>query len=190
MLSIRTKRNLRVAWIIFLLIGCLLYAMYGNQINEENISLFLSQFRELALIMFCIICVLRGLTMVPSTPFLIAGILLFASTPVLLLFAFLTSTFVISAVLFYASDFLDLAAYFKKHHSKGIQKLTQRLSSRYGFYFIMFWAFAPFTPTDLICYVAGSLRLRFVRFILPLIVGEGIISSAYIFIFKNYSLHL
>ena len=36
----------------------------------------------------------------------------------------------------------------------------------------MVWAACPFVPTDLICYVAGTLRMNFTRFMLGLALGK------------------
>jgi uncharacterized membrane protein YdjX (TVP38/TMEM64 family) len=43
---------------------------------------------------------------------------------------------------------------------------------KYGFYAILLWSFAPVVPTDLICYVAGTVRYHFWRFVLALALGE------------------
>jgi uncharacterized membrane protein YdjX (TVP38/TMEM64 family) len=37
-------------------------------------------------------------------------------------------------------------------------------------------------PTDLICYACGSLRTRFRTFLLAVLIGEGLICAAYIFL--------
>ncbi len=41
---------------------------------------------------------------------------------------------------------------------------------KYGFYAIMLWSFIPVVPTDLICYVAGTVRYSFWRFVLALMI--------------------
>lgn len=173
-----------------LLICCTLYVLYGKYITEENIAHFLLQFKTQMLLAYLIVCVLRGITFIPATPFLFAGILLFGSSPLLLLLIFLTSIFFVSALLFYAARFLNFGAWFEKRYPEKIRNIKTKLNSRYGVYFMMLWAFAPFTPTDVVCYVAGSLRIRFIRFIVPVVLGEGLICAAYIFLFKHYALHL
>jgi len=189
MWSEKTRRILRTVWLIILFTSVVFYAWYGKYITGENITYLLQQFKMQMLFIYLVICVLRGFTLIPSTPFLLAGILLFGSSPFLLFCVFIASIFIVATLLYYASHFLNFAAYFEKRYPEKIDGIKRKLDSRYGFYFIMLWAFAPFTPTDLICYVAGSLRMRFFKFIIPVILGEGFICLVYIFVLKNYGLH-
>ncbi len=75
---------------------------------------------------------------------------------------------VFSGVLIYRfSDLMGFDAIFAKHnHSKKIQDAIEK----YGFYAIILWSFAPVVPTDLICYVAGTVRYHFWRFVLALTI--------------------
>ena len=80
---------------------------------------------------------------------------------------------VFSGVLIYRfSDLMGFDEMFARHsHSKKIQDAIEK----YGFYAILLWSFAPVVPTDLICYVAGTVRYSFWRFVLALTLGESII---------------
>lgn len=77
---------------------------------------------------------------------------------------------VFSGVLIYRfSDLMGFDEMFARHsHSKKIQDAIEK----YGFYAILLWSFAPVVPTDLICYVAGTVRYSFWRFVLALTLGE------------------
>jgi len=44
------------------------------------------------------------------------------------------------------------------------------------------WSFFPLAPTDLICYVCGSLGVGVPKMLLGILVGEGIICALYIFL--------
>ena len=39
----------------------------------------------------------------------------------------------------------------------------------------------PISPTDLIVYVAGSIKLPFRKVIIPVLIGEGVIVAIYVF---------
>jgi uncharacterized membrane protein YdjX (TVP38/TMEM64 family) len=54
-----------------------------------------------------------------------------------------------------------------KHASN---KKIQRAIEKYGVFAVTLWSFAPVVPTDLICYVAGTVRMNFWKFVLALIL--------------------
>lgn len=181
MVSETTKRNLRIVWVCFLLTCIVLYVWYAPYLTKENIAAFILQYHGQVLLVYFIICVVRGLTLIPSTPFLLTGILLFKDTPFLLLAVFMAGIFIVSAFLFYAAEYAGFAKYFDKLYPQKMHRVKQKLNGPYGFWFVLLWAFTPFTPTDLVCYAAGLLRMRFLYFIIPLMLGEGVICALYIF---------
>jgi len=178
---IKTNKWVRLVWVCLLLGAIILYVFYGRDLTPERIAAWITAYRGYMLLVYFLVCVLRGITLIPSTPFLLAGILLFRDTPLLLALVFMAGVLFSSTLLFYASSYAGLATRFERLYPNKMDLLRRRLSGRYGFGCIFFWAFIPFTPTDLVCYVAGSLGMRYAVFILPLMLGESLISLTYIF---------
>ncbi len=174
------KRILGIAWLFFFAGFIILYFVYAGELTPENISGFLKNYQSGMLFLYFVLCTLRGLTMIPGTPFLLAGIMLFNDSPFLLLGVFLASMLVTSALMYCLADKLGFSTYFERNYPEKIALIRKKLDGRNGFVFIFLWAFAPFTPTDLICYVAGSVRMRFFNLITPLLAGEAIICAFYI----------
>jgi uncharacterized membrane protein YdjX (TVP38/TMEM64 family) len=56
------------------------------------------------------------------------------------------------------------------------------LLERYELPIIIGWSFFPLVPTDLICYVCGTLRVNFWKCLLGVTIGESAICAAYIFL--------
>jgi uncharacterized membrane protein YdjX (TVP38/TMEM64 family) len=79
---------------------------------------------------------------------------------------------IFSGILIYRfSDIMGFDEIFARHnHSDKVKKSIDR----YGFGVIVFWSFFPLVPTDLICYVAGTVRYSFSRFVLALTIGESV----------------
>ena len=175
------KRTLGIIWIIFIAVCISLYFLYARDLSPENISSFIKHYQGGMLGLYFALCTIRGLTMIPGTPFLLAGIVLFRDSPFLLLAVFLASMLVTSALMFYLAEKLGFSSYFEKNYPEKIALVREKLDGHYGSLFILLWAFAPFTPTDLVCYVAGSIRMRFARLIIPLLAGEALICAFYIF---------
>lgn len=175
------KRTLGIVWVLFIALCLGLYFSYARDLTPENISGFIRNYQGGMLFLYFALCTIRGLTMIPGTPFLVAGIILFKDSPFLLLAVFLASMLLTSVFMFYLAERLGFSRYFEKNYPEKIALVREKLDGNYGFMFILLWAFAPFTPTDLVCYVAGSIRMKFFKFIVPLMVGEAIICAFYIF---------
>lgn len=175
------KRKLGIIWVVFILLCITLYFLYAPDLGPQNISGFIEKYQNGMLLLYLAACIIRGLTMIPGTPFLLAGIILFKDDPFLLLIIFLTSILLTSALMFCLADRLGFSSYFEEHYPDQISRVRNKLNGQYGFLFILIWAFAPFTPTDLVCYVAGSIRMRFIKLIIPLLLGEALICAFYIY---------
>lgn len=177
--SQRAKRLLRFAWVILMVAGGLFYFCNRQHFTQETIAAFLLQYRQQVWLVYFGSCVLRGIFLLPSTPFLLAGMLLFGDTPFLLFAVFMLSILIVAAFIYYTAGYMRFSSLSEKQ-APVLQRIQQGLNSKRGFWLILGWAFMPFTPTDLVCYAAGLLRIRFLRFILPLLLGEALICALYI----------
>jgi uncharacterized membrane protein YdjX (TVP38/TMEM64 family) len=120
----------------------------------------------------------RGLVLLPSLPLVLVWVLFFPNSPHLV-FAISMVGIVFSAILIYEfSDMMGFDEMFAEHtHSKKVWDMIEK----YGFYAILLWSFAPIVPTDLICYVAGTVRYHFWRFVLALTIGEWLIVAIIVY---------
>ena len=75
---------------------------------------------------------------------------------------------IFSAVLIYEfSDMMGFDEMFARH--AGSDRVKNAIE-KYGFYAITLWSFVPIVPTDLICYIAGTVRYSFWKFVLALTI--------------------
>ena len=49
-----------------------------------------------------------------------------------------------------------------------------------GFWIVVGWSLFPFVPTDIVCYVAGTLRMQLGKFMLGVTIGEIPIVAFYV----------
>ncbi len=67
---------------------------------------------------------------------------------------------------------------FARHnHNKKIHDAIEK----YGFFAVMLWSFAPVVPTDVICYVAGTVRMNFWKFVGALALWEWLIVALIVY---------
>ena len=84
---------------------------------------------------------------------------------------------------------VGLAGYFERHYPRQIAKL-KFVMRKNELPIVISWSFFPFTPTDVMCYMCGSLRIDFKKFFFGVLVGEGISCAIYIFVGKELLLFL
>jgi uncharacterized membrane protein YdjX (TVP38/TMEM64 family) len=151
--------------------------LHRELLEPARLLTYFQSFWAFALIVYLLASLVRWLTLLPSTPLVLVGVLFFPESPILV---FLISMIgiVFSAIIIYRfSDLMGFDEYFAKHvENKKIHKLIEK----YGFIVIAFWSFFPAVPTDLICYVAGTVRYNFWKFVIALSIGEAITVTALI----------
>lgn len=144
---------------------------------DQALTFFLSNGTLLASITLLILGSLRGFTLLPVTLLLVAGILFVPAWP---LFIIILIGIVISSLsVYYFSGYLKLDTLFDTKHRKLLEKGKQYLNN-YEFPVVTLWSMMPFLPTDVICYLAGTIRMNVYKFILGVLIGEGIVCALYI----------
>lgn len=176
-----------IRWICILIwlgiaVTCVSIYLYDpSKFSAGNIAEFLLRFDREVLLIYACLSILRGFTLLPSTPLVIAGTLILPEQPLLVLFISLAGILLSSTMIYYFSEFLGFSDYFENHKPKLSHKLKAKLEDPLGFLFVALWAFFPLVPTDLVCYLAGTTKMNFWKFIAAIFVGELILCTCYIF---------
>jgi uncharacterized membrane protein YdjX (TVP38/TMEM64 family) len=177
---------LRAAFIVIwagVIVACIgAYISAPESFTAERIATFLKDFRGEIWLLYLAMSSLRGFTLLPSTPFVLAGTVLFPEQPISVLAASLLGIFISSSLIYFFSGVLGFSDYFEKRSSKLAGEIRAKLERPAGAFFVALWAFFPAVPTDVVCYVAGTIRMSFSRFILAVLAGEMILCSVYVFI--------
>ena len=168
-------------WGTLIVVGLAFYLMRPDVFRPDSIAAFLAKFEREALLLFLGVSVVRGLTLLPSTPLIIAGTLAFPTKPWLVLAISVLGIIASSSMIYWFSELLGIAAYFESRKPAVIARIRNRLEQPTGLLFVFLWAFFPLVPTDAVCYVAGSTRMSFPKFIAAIAAGELILCSFYIF---------
>lgn len=179
-----SKKLLSITWILTILFCIYFSFSYPEYFEPKNIALFFNSFENQAIYIYLIASLIRGITLIPGTPFVVAGTLMFDNKPIVLAISMLGMIFSASMIYFF-SNYLGFNKYFDKYENK-IEKIREKLDSPNGFIFVILWSLFPFSPTDLICYVAGITKMRYYKFITALFIGELVICSAYVYSIKLF----
>ncbi len=168
------KRSIIALWMLLLVSWFSYFLMHPEFFTAIWLSQFLLQFWGWLLFVYFILSALRGFTLIPSTPFVLVGLILF---PGHLHFVYLISMvgILISATMVYFfSREMGFEEVLLWHNTKRIKKYEAYVE-KYGFPFVCLWSFLIIVPTDLICYIAGTMKMPFYKFISAVAIGEGLI---------------
>lgn len=172
----RRKKILLLIWLI-IVISALYLSLFHRIYLLETLKTLLSGSAPLAYILLFTLGVFRGFTLIPSTLLIVAGLLFIPAWPLFLII--LSGIMLSSLSVYYFFEYLELETLFTKKHSHLLKKGTYFLN-KYELPVITIWSMTPFLPTDVVCYLAGTLRVNIYKFLLGILIGEGIICALYI----------
>lgn len=175
-------RLLTWIWLGLVIAVLTLWITEPTRFSEAAIARVISDWGAWAFAGFALISVVRGALLIPSTPVVLAGGALFPRAP---LFVFLVSMagIVFSATLLYRfPGFAGYDARLVVKYPAQLERLRVHLVKPRAMWFVALWSFFPAVPTDLICYVAGLVRMPYQRMLLGLIIGEVPLVLAYVFL--------
>ena len=171
------KKTLYV-WIFFTLFILVLYLFNRDLFDISFLKNFVNDHLVMVISIYLTILTLIGLTFIPSTPFAIAGVLLFPPLEayVINLVGIVTS----SALVYYFTQYLRLNTWIEAKFPEHITKIKKALS-RKELPIIAGWSFFPVVPTDLIIYVSSTLNIPYWKCVIGILIGEGTLNAFYIF---------
>ena len=177
----KTKLYIRITWIALTSIGLMLFFLHPNLFTKEALFNFIKENSSHIFLTYIGISLIRGIFLFPSTPFVFAGILLFPDSSMTVFWISIFGILITATYLYFASIFLEFDKLFGGRHSQKTDKIIEKLN-KHGFWIVLGWSFFPLVPTDLICYIAGSIRMDFRKYILAIFIGEAILVGAYVYL--------
>ena len=175
---IKVRRLSLSIWIVVIIVSLVLYFFKRDLFDISFLKEYVSDHKALVLSLYLLILTFIGLTFIPSTPFAVAGVLLFPPLEAFIinLIGIISS----SIVVYYFTKYLRLDAWLESKYPVQIEKIKQALRKK-ELPIIAGWSFFPVVPTDLIIYVSSTLNIPFWKCLLGIILGEGTLNSLYIF---------
>lgn len=173
------KKGILLIWLIAILFCLLYFFTHQESFTTTAIASFFQKFNSYMLFAYFIVSIVRGFTLIPSTPFVLAGGVLFPGQEWLVLLISLVGIACSATLIYHFSHLMRLGAVIEKRYPQ--ERLKQKMESRHGVLFVFLWSFFPVVPTDAICYAAGAAKMRFISYIFAVLLGELIICSIYVF---------
>ena len=179
MLNVRALRPLFIGIWLVVVIGALYFYFFRWDLVQNELHDALSVTALAAAAIYLLLGSIRAFTLIPAAFLIIAALPFFQPVPLFVLT--LVGILVSSASIYWFSEVLHLDEMFERKHKDRVAQMKAVLQ-RNEMPIIIGWAFFPLTPTDLICYVCGALRVDFKKFLLGILIGEGSICAIYVFL--------
>ncbi len=176
------KKISALIWLAAVVIT-LVFLLFNPQfLSADYLRDFFSRFENQIWLAYIIISALRGFILIPSTPFVVVGALLFPQHEFWVLSVSLFGLFASASFLYFFADWLGLADYLQNKYPDKIDKIVKIFQHKYAFLLVMAWAFFPLVPTDLICYIARLVKMPYPKMMLGILSGEAILIVTLIYI--------
>lgn len=160
-------------------IGALYLYFFQREAVRAELSNALSASFWVASISYLLIGALRPFTLVPGTFPVVVAMPFF--DPWVLTGLTLICIAVSSAICYWFAEAIHMDEFVEQKYPQHISRLKSLLQ-RYQLPIIIGWSFFLFLPTDVLCYVCGSLKIDFKKFLLGIMIGEGTVYAIYIFV--------
>jgi uncharacterized membrane protein YdjX (TVP38/TMEM64 family) len=174
----RVRYSILAMWLAIVVAALYLYS-FERDLVEAQLRNALSTSTFIGATVYILLGSLRALTLVPATFLVVIAMPFF---PAWLLFLITLPIIGISSGIIYRfAEFLHMDEDFERKYPKQIRTLTGLLQ-RHQLPIIIGWSFFLLLPTDLLCYVCGTLRVNFTKFIVGVLIGEGTVYGIYIYL--------
>ena len=168
-------------WIALLITLVVAYIINPEIITADYLIAFIQRFQNEMLLVYTLLTFVRGFFLIPSTPFVIGGGLLFPDQLLLVLLISIAGVLFSATSLYYFSDLLGFSSYLEKKFPSKIPAWKKKLDTPRSMLLVAGWSIFPFVPTDIICYVTGILKTPFKNVLFGVFIGELILCSLYVY---------
>ncbi|MCY4263923.1 MAG: VTT domain-containing protein [Gammaproteobacteria bacterium] len=175
-------RHINTLWLMLVVACAGLLLLYPEAISKNSIADFLANLGASALFIYLLLSLARSLLMIPCTPFVLAGGISFPEIPAVVM-VISYAGIVTGAFLVYSfPSFGHYDAYLEGKYPNKLLFLREKLHGRHAFWIVAGWSFFPFVPTDLICYVAGVVKMSFRKMASAVVIGEIPLVTLYVYV--------
>lgn len=178
----RIGRVVTYVWILAIATAGVQWIRDPSVFTQEAMADVMQAWGPWAFGTFVAVSLIRGFFLIPSTPIILAGGMLFPESPAAVFLVSMVGI-VVSATLIYLMP--GLGGYhdlLERKYPEKIVRVRTHLVKPYSFWIVFGWSFFPLVPTDVICYAAGLVQMSYRRMILALILGELPLVAGYVFI--------
>ncbi len=165
----KIRRTILIIWLLTLIIFGGYVLFHRELLSPEYLLLQFRSFGSWAIVLYVFISMFRSIILLPSLPLIIVWTLYAPDMPHTVYLISMACIWFSGSLVYHFSHLLGFDEMFAHHiHDPKIKKSIDK----YWAFVISFWSFFPILPVDVACYLAGTVKLNFVKFIIALTIGE------------------
>ena len=112
----KVKKYAYLFWALCVVVSFVYFITHPNQFTAESLALFMERFKGQIWFVYIAVSFIRGFFLIPSTPFVLTGIVLFPNEPLLVLFVSMSGVVFSATLLYFFSDLLGFSDYLEKKY--------------------------------------------------------------------------
>lgn len=175
------KQIIYYLWVTLVVVLGILFVFNNDLFHPEFLSDVIRRYGTHVWVIYIVVSFLRGFFLIPSTPFVLLGIVLFPQHPVEVLVISMSGVVFSATLLYFYSDTIGFSEYLKEKYPRKSDWMARKLGGKWQFPFIYAWSIFPPVPTDLICYITGILKVNYWMMIAGVFLGELTLNSIYVY---------
>lgn len=175
------KKILYAVWLLSIAAVLLTCLVWPELFTAELLVNFLATFQTEILMVYIVLTFIRGLFMIPSTPFVLGGAILFQDMLLLVLIISMAGVLFSATCVYYFSDILGFSNYLESKYPDIANVWKERLQHPGSLVLVAGWAFFPLVPTDLISYTGGIIKMPFRYVLAGVFLGELTLNIFYVY---------
>lgn len=165
----KIRRTILTLWILTIIAFGIYILFHREFLHPVYLLEKFRSFGTWAIVLYIFVSMFRSIILLPSLPLVIVGTIYAPDMPNTVYFISMACIWFSGTLVYHFSHLLGLDEIFAKHiHDPKIKKSIDT----YGAFIISFWSFFPVLPVDVACYLAGTVRLNFIKFFIALTIGE------------------
>ena len=178
----RAFRFLTRLWSLVIITAIIFLILNPRFLSPDYLKSLLEDYENFIWPIYIFMLIARVPLVFPPTPLLFLGFLLFPKLKLLVVLLVLLSTLLSATFFYFFAGNSGLGEYFHRKYPKQTSKIENMLSRPSALWFVIIWSFTPIAPIDLLCYLAGLVRIPFKYLIIGMIIGQLPILVAYAYL--------
>lgn len=173
-------KHFNTAWLILVVLVLGYLALNPELLTRDSIAGVLNSLDSTAFFVYILMSLTRAALMLPGTPFILAGGVAFPDSIVAVWVVSQIGIIAGTVLVYSVPSFGAYDQFLEQRYPRQIALVREKMHGPYAFWIVIAWAFFPLVPTDVISYVAGVVRMSYIKLQTAIIIGEIPLVTLYI----------
>jgi uncharacterized membrane protein YdjX (TVP38/TMEM64 family) len=168
----RLKKVLTWLW-SFVIVFVIIFIIYHPEILSATfLQKNINHYQGMVWPIYLGLLLIRVPLLIPPTPLLFLGLLLFPESKLLTVMLVMISSLISATFFYYFAGNTGWYRFLFEKYPKQTKKAEILMNKANAVWIVVLWSFIPIAPGDLICYIAGIVRMPFRVLLIGVVMGQ------------------